>query len=75
MFGAEFILDKLIILIFLFFGEDPRWAFGFSFLKIRVVNILSAVLADLKPEVSSFLSRYRLKKIVLVDRVGLLSCR
>jgi hypothetical protein len=70
MFGAEFILNKLVLLVFLFFGEDPRWTFGFSFLKIRVVNILSVVLADLEPEVSSFLSSYRLKEIVLVDRLG-----
>ena len=70
MFGAELILDKLVVLVFLFFWEGPRWAFGLGLIEVGVVNVLALVLADLKPEVASFLSGYRLEEIVLVGWSG-----
>lgn len=70
MLGTELILNIFIIGIFFLLGKYPSWAFGFSPIKVRVINVLAFVLADLKPEVSSFLSGDRLEKVILVDRFG-----
>ena len=70
MFCAELILDKLVVLVFFFFREDPRRTFGLGLVKIRIVNVLTLVLADLESEVASFLSGYRFEEIVLVDWFG-----
>jgi hypothetical protein len=70
MLRTELILNILIILIFLFLGKDPRRAFGLSPIKVRVINVLAFILADLKPEVASLLSGNRLEEIILIDRFG-----
>jgi hypothetical protein len=56
MLGTELILNILIIGIFFLLGKDPSRTFGFGAIKVRIINILAFVLADLKPEVASLLS-------------------
>jgi hypothetical protein len=70
MFGAELILDIRLRLIFLLFGDDPWGAFGFGFIKIRVVNVLAFVLAYFEPEVASLFSGYWFEEVVLIDLFG-----
>jgi hypothetical protein len=56
MLATELILNILIIGIFFLLGKDPSGAFRFGAIKVRVINVLAFVLANLKPEVASLLS-------------------
>lgn len=71
MLFTKLILDKLLTWIFLLFGGCPWGDTWFAIMIVGLVNELPFVINDVEPEVSSFLPRNRLKKVILADLLQL----
>ena len=66
MFLTKFIFYEFLILIFFLFRCCPSRTFCFPIMMVRIVNELSFSFNDFESKISSFLSRYRFKEVILV---------
>ena len=66
MFLTKFIFNKFLILIFLLFRCCPSGAFCFPIMMVRIINELSFSFYNFESKISSFLSWYWFKEVILV---------